>query len=277
MAVPKYDELFNPILQALHQLGSSASISEQEERVASNLGLSDEDISEIHRGTKTKLSYNMAWARTYLKKFGLLDNSSRGVWILTPQGQKTDHVDKEEVKRFVLALDRENLETESIETIEAIDELTWEDNALEAVKNMHPDAFERLCQRILRESGFIQVEITGRSGDGGIDGRGVVKLGNILSFHVHFQCKRYKDTVSPSVIRDFRGAMVGRADKGIVITTGTFSREARLEALRDGAPPLDLVDGDDLVRLLKAFRLGIDVTEKTIEEVSVNEDWFSTV
>lgn len=277
MAVPKYDELFNPILQALHQLGSSASISEQEERVASNLGLSDEDISEIHRGTRTKLSYNMAWARTYLKKFGLLDNSSRGVWILTPQGQKTDHVDKEEVKRFVLALDRENLETESIETIEAIDELTWEDNALEAVKNMHPDAFERLCQRILRESGFIQVEITGRSGDGGIDGRGVVKLGNILSFHVHFQCKRYKDTVSPSVIRDFRGAMVGRADKGIVITTGTFSREARLEALRDGAPPLDLVDGDDLVRLLKAFRLGIDVTEKTIEEVSVNEDWFSTV
>lgn len=277
MAVPKYDELFNPILQSLHQLGSSASISEQEERVASILGLSDEDISEIHRGTRTKLSYNMAWARTYLKKFGLLDNSSRGVWILTPQGQKTIHVDKEEVKRFVLALDRENLERDGIETTEAIDELTWEDKALEAVKNMHPDAFERLCQRILRESGFIQVEITGRSGDGGIDGRGVVKLGNILSFHVHFQCKRYKDTVSPSVIRDFRGAMVGRADKGIVITTGTFSREARLEALRDGAPPLDLVDGDDLVRLLKEFQLGIAVTEKTIEEVSVNEDWFSTV
>lgn len=273
MSIPKYDELLNPLLEAMHQLGSSASISEQEELVTSILNLSESDVSQIHKGNRTKLSYNLAWARTYLKKYGLLDNTTRGVWILTPKGQMTNSVYKEEVKKFVLNLDKEKLEHD--EDLDVPEELSWEDNALEAVKSMKPDAFERLCQRVLRESGFIQVEITGKSGDGGIDGHGVVKLGNILPFHAHFQCKRYKDTVSPSVIRDFRGAMVGRADKGIMITTATFSRDARLEARRDGAPPLDLVDGTNLVQMLKDFRMGISVSEKTVEEITVDEDWFS--
>ena len=269
MSVPKYDELFNPLLQALRELGSSASVAELEDRVASLLKLSEEDVSTIHKGNRTRLSYNLAWARTYLKKFGLIDNSSRGVWSLTPQGQQADKVDPDEVKRFVVARTREEalaVEDESEELL-ASEELTWEDDALDAIKRMSTESFERLCQRILRESGFIQVEITGRSGDGGIDGRGVVKLGQIISFHVHFQCKRYRDSISSPLIRDFRGAMVGRADKGIFITTGSFTRDARQEALRDGAPPLDLIDGDDLVKMLKTFRLGVAVREKIVEEV----------
>ena len=156
-------------------------------------------------------------------------------------------------------------------------ELRWQDEALEALKQMAPEAFERLCQRLLRESGFIQVEVTGRSGDGGIDGKGVVKLGGILSFHVIFQCKRYRDSISASAIRDFRGAMVGRADKGLFITTGTFTRDARLEAQRDGAPPLDMIDGDELVIMLKDLRLGIEVRVKTVEEISVNHEWFKKI
>lgn len=142
---------------------------------------------------------------------------------------------------------------------------------------MPPDAFERLCQRLLRESDFIQVEVTGRTGDGGIDGRGVVKLGGLLSFHVIFQCKRYRDTVSSSAIRDFRGAMVGRADKGLFLTTGTFSRDAKAEAQRDGAPPLDLIDGDELVVMLKEMRLGIEVKQKVTEDVIVKREWFQTI
>lgn len=263
----------------MHQLGSSASISEQEELVSSILNLSESDVSLIHKGNRTKLSYNLAWARTYLKKYGLLDNTTRGVWILTSKGQTTKSVENEEVKKFVQNLDKENLENyedKDQDSDPAVsEELSWLDNALEAVKSMKPDAFERLCQRVLRESGFIQVEITGKSGDGGIDGHGVLKLGQLLSFHVHFQCKRYKDTVPPSVIRDFRGAMVGRADKGIIITTGTFSRDARLEARRDGAPPLDLVDGTDLIYMLKDFRMGINVSEKIVEELTVDKDWFN--
>lgn len=278
MSVPKYDQLFNPLLQALRELGSSASVAELEDRVASLLKLSEEDVSVIHKGNRTRLSYNLAWARTYLKKFGLIDNSSRGVWSLTPKGQQTNRVDPDEVKRFVVARNREERLSadEEPEDVIEFDELTWEDEALEAIKSMPAESFERLCQRLLRESGFIQVEITGRSGDGGIDGRGVVKLGQIISFHVHFQCKRYRDSISSPLIRDFRGAMVGRADKGIFITTGSFTRDARQEALRDGAPPLDLVDGDDLVKMLKTFRLGVAVRERIVEEVSVDKRWFET-
>ena len=138
---------------------------------------------------------------------------------------------------------------------------SWEEQLLEIVKNIPPAAFERLCQRLLRESGFIQVEVTGKTSDGGIDGKGVVRLGGILSFHVLFQCKRYKGSVSASIIRDFRGALIGRADKGLVVTTGTFTREARLEARRDGATPIDLIDGQELVEKLKAFGIGVSVTE----------------
>lgn len=274
MAVPKYDDLFNPLLTALHELGSSASISELEEKIAAILKLSEADLEEPHDGNRTKFSYNLAWARTYLKRFGLLENSSRGVWALTSEGQKTPSVKKEAVKKFVQEEDRKRKQEQEAQEVEEPVDSGWETEALDALKKMSPEAFERLCQRVLRESGFIQVEVTGRSGDGGIDGRGVVKLGTILSFHVHFQCKRYKDTVPAPVIRDFRGAMVGRADKGIILTTGTFTREAKAEALRDGAPPLDLIDGDEFVQMLKHYRLGISVVEKKIEEVSVSKDWF---
>ena len=140
---------------------------------------------------------------------------------------------------------------------------------------MSPDAFERLCQRLLRESGFIQVEVTGRSGDGGIDGHGIVRLAGLISFPVIFQCKRYRNTISSSVVRDFRGAMVGRADKGLIITTGNFTRDAILEATRDGAPPIDLIDREQLIDKLKDLRLG--VATKQVEVVEVNSEWFAAI
>jgi restriction system protein len=276
MPVPKYDELFEPLLQAIQQLGGSASVAEQEDTVAAILHLTEKEIAEIHRGTTTKLSYRLAWARNYLKRFGILENSTRGVWSLTPEGSKHKTIDKEQVKRFVRAAKiSEAGEKESLE-IEEVSE-RWEDQLLEIVKAISPAAFERLCQRILRESGFIHVEITGRTGDGGIDGKGVVRVGGLLSFHVIFQCKRYKGSVGASLVRDFRGAMVGRADKGLLITTGSFTRDSRIEAQRDGAPPIDLVDGDELVEKLKELRIGIEVRQKVIEEIAIRKDYFQTL
>jgi restriction system protein len=140
---------------------------------------------------------------------------------------------------------------------------------------MPPDAFERLCQRLLRESGFIQVEVTGKSGDGGIDGRGVVRIGGLLSFHVIFQCKRYQGSVSSPTVRDFRGAMVGRADKGLLITTGSFTKDAKQEAQRDGAPPIDLIDGEALAQKIKELRIGVEVRTKMTEEVIIDKLFFS--
>lgn len=150
-------------------------------------------------------------------------------------------------------------------------ETPWQDRLLECLLQMKPPAFERLCQKILKDSGFIKVEVTGRSGDGGIDGIGVLRL-NLLSFHVFFQCKRWKGSVGASVIRDFRGAMVGRADKGLVMTTGTFSTDARREATRDGAPAIDLVDGETLCELLKGLKIGVSIQK--VEHVLVEQHVF---
>jgi restriction system protein len=142
-------------------------------------------------------------------------------------------------------------------------------------QKLTPAGFERLVQRLLRESGFTQVEVTGRSGDGGIDGKGIARINGFMSFHVLFQCKRYKGSVSSSEVRDFRGAMVGRADKGLFMTTGTFSPAAVKEATRDGAPPIDLVDGSELAEKLK--ELGLGIRRELIEAVRVDEAWFESV
>lgn len=281
----KYDDLFNPTLRALHLLGGSGSIQEIEDQVATLMKLSDEAVNEIHRGNTSKFSYRLAWARNYLKRFGLLENSSRGIWALTESGLKAKTVDKEVVKRKVVADDRqERLLKEKTKTSEIsegqtedseIQKFTWQEEIIEELQSIPPSAFERLCQRLLRELGFQNVEVTGQTNDGGIDGKGMLRLGGVLSFHVIFQAKRYKGTVSPSIVRDFRGAMVGRADKGLIITTGNFSREAKREASRDGAPPIDLMDGNDLAEKLKELTLGVDV--ELVEKVNLRKDWFKTL
>ncbi|MGG4455130.1 restriction endonuclease [Brevibacillus porteri] len=281
MAVPKYDELMNPALQALHNLGGSSSISEMEDEVIKMLNLSEVDVADIHRGNTTKLSYRLAWARTYLKRFGLLDNSARGVWSLTQKGLQTKSINKKLVKDFVkdekYQLNDEDTNNNDDGNTNIQEQFEWKDSLLELVKQIPPDSFERLCMRLLRESGFTHVTVTGKSGDGGIDGKGVVKIGGLLSFHVVFQCKRYRDSVSSAVIRDFRGAMQGRADKGLIITTGKFTRDARLEAQRDGASPIDLIDGDQLTEKLKETRLGVHVEERIIEDISINAEWFNNL
>lgn len=281
----KYDDLFNPTLTALQNLGGSGSIPEIEDQVSIILKLTDEQISEIHRGNTSKFSYRLAWARNYLKRFGLLENSSRGVWALTEEGIKSKSVDKETVKRKVVAEDKqERLIKEKTKTTEIIEgqeddeeiqKFSWQEQIIEELQSISPSAFERLCQRLLRELGFQNVEVTGQTNDGGIDGKGMLRLGGVLSFHVIFQAKRYKGSVSPSIVRDFRGAMVGRADKGLIITTGTFTREAKREASRDGAPPIDLMDGNDLAEKLKELKLGIDI--ELVEKVNIKHDWFKTL
>jgi len=156
---------------------------------------------------------------------------------------------------------------------ETEEKTTWRDELLDALLEMEPSAFERLVQRLLRESGFIQVEVTGRSGDGGVDGKGIMRLGGLLSFHVIFQCKRYRGSVAVGKVRDFRGAMVGRADKGLLITTGNFTKEAIGEATRDGAPAIDLIDGDQLIDKLKELELGVKTEKVEVEKVTVDRDW----
>ena len=280
----KFDDLFNPTLSALKNLGGSGSISEIEEEVIQILNLDEEAINEIHRESTTKLSYRLAWARNYLKRYGLIENSSRGVWALTDQGKKSNKLDQEKVKRSVVKKDKqERLKKESSandakslqDNTEEVEEFDWQIELLDTIKKIKPDQFERLCQRLLRELGFVNVEVTGKSNDGGIDGKGIIIIGGVLSFHVVFQAKRYKGSVSSSIVRDFRGAMIGRADKGLIMTTGSFTREAKKEAQRDGATPIDLIDGNDFAERLKELKLGVNV--ELVEQVSIKKDWFKNI
>jgi len=211
----------------------------------------------------------------------VLENSSRGIWSLTAQGRELDTVNPQMVKRFMTA-QHQKVEPWSEPDAPDADDMTplessWRETLLHVLLNMEPSAFERLAQRLLRESGFIQVEVTGKTGDGGIDGKGILRLGGLLSFHVIFQCKRYQGAVTASHVRDFRGAMVGRADKGLLITTGNFTKDAVREATRDGAPAIDLVDGDQLVDKLRELHLGIQTKRVEVEHITIDTAWFAMI
>jgi len=275
--IPTFDYLMNPLIDALKSLGGSGTAEEIFNKVVEIAGLSDEQLKVIHKGRvdQTEVEYRLAWSRTYLKKYGLLENSTRGVWALTPAGSRIEHVDEKEVLRVVRSQLKVSHNEEEVE--EAAIVAGWREQLLDSILKMSPAAFERLSQRVLRESGFTQVEVTGRSGDGGIDGKGIMRLGGLLSFHVIFQCKRWQGAVTASTVRDFRGAMVGRADKGLLVTTGAFTKDAVKEATRDGAPPIDLVDSDQLIDKLKELGLGVQTRIVEKEEVIVDHDWFASI
>jgi len=281
--MPKFHELMNPLLQALHELGGSGSIEEISSRVSESLDLPEDVLSIAHdpeKSSQTELEYRLAWARTYLKRYGILDNSERGVWVIVPDKREIRTVNPQEVVKMVRDLIRKEREEQQIsgQTEEELPEEaeTWRSKLHHVLtKELSPDAFERLIKRLLRESGFVQVEVTGRTGDGGIDGKGIIRVGGLLSFHVLFQCKKYQGSVSAGAIRDFRGALIGRADKGLFVTTGTFTRDAMREATRDGATPIDLIDGDQLADKLKELRLGIKT--EMVESVDIDPDWFKNI
>ena len=284
--VPSYLDLMKPTLAALHRLGGSANNREIVNQVIEDMGLSDDIVQVPYRGkakrgkaNMTALEDELGWARTYLKKYGLIDNSERGVWSLTAKGQQTQDVDPQAVRDFYRSQRRtleqaEDTPAEEAET-SAEETASWREDLLDTLRNMPPDAFERLCQRLLRESGFIEVEVTGKSGDGGIDGHGIIRLAGLISFPVLFQCKRYSGSVGSNVVRDFRGAMEGRAERGLVLTTGHFTTEAQREATRDGAKPIDLIDGELLMDKMKELELGVSV--EMVEKVEVKKDWFASI
>ncbi len=278
--IPKFDEMMNEMFHAIKELGGSGTINEIDDRTIEILELSQEiqDIPHKNSG-KTEVKYRLAWTRTYLKKVGILENSTRGIWALTVKGRELEEITPEEIVHHVRnaakikteiknSIDNDLLDDDGVDIPDEVQ--SWRETLKNVLYNLSPGAFERLAQRMLRESGFTQVKVTGKTGDGGIDGMGTVKLNGIISFQMLFQCKRYNGSVSASEIRDFRGAMQGRADKGLFITTGKFSRPAVSEANRAGVTPIDLIDGDELVERLKDLQLGV----YPINDYRIDEDWF---
>lgn len=260
-----------PILDTLKELGSSGAPSEVADRVIERCKVSEKQQEETTTNGQSRVRNQIAWARFYLTKAGLLEASRRGVWNLTPAG-RASKLDGDGVlamfKKVQAQFPRKGGKAaDTVATVDAEESaedepeaqpLDYKAELLATLRSLPSGGFERVCQRLLRESGFQQVFVTGRSNDGGIDGHGVLEVNPLVTFKVLFQCKRYGDrTVTPSQVRDFRGAMQGRADKGLILTTATFSAEARKEATRDGVPPIELVDGEKLVTMFERAGIGL--------------------
>ena len=283
-SLPELPGMMLVTIKALKNLGGSATIQELDEKVIELEGVTEAEQAFMMPGdqNRTRVNYYLAWARTYLKRGNALVNSSRGVWTLTESGAAIDGLDEtgaiyEQVtqeERERARAKRKVAKTVKPDIVDPTDEHPeedWKSSLLAVLGAMPPDAFERLSQRLLREAGFTKVEVRGKSGDGGIDGVGVLRV-KLVSFQIYFQCKRWKGSVGAKDIRDFRGALQGRADKGLFITTGTFTSQASDEATRDGAIAIDLIDGDRLCDLLKENDLGVKT--EMIERVRIRSDWF---
>ena len=286
MAIPQFATYINPLIAALKKLGGFARADEVCSKVAEDLKLPDKVLEERLKNGVSRFENQVHWARFYLFKTGYIDSSKRGVWGLTEKGRNAPAFSEDELRKMLLEVQmqgprgdvqpktKQELKERSRELEEEPPPDTKRQNYREKLlaifKSLHPIGFERLCQRLLREAGFEQVIVTGKSGDGGIDGNGVLQINPFVSFRVLFQCKRYEGNVGPSQVRDFRGAMMGRAEKGIILTTGSFTTEAKREAIRDGVPPIELVDGEKILDMFEHLELGL-IQSKTFE---VNESFF---
>lgn len=275
----EFTKWFGPLLNALRELGGSARPKEVVEEIAKSENVPDIQREEIMKSGILRFDNQVAWARQYLVWEGLLDNVKKGVWTLSSKGQDT-HLTLEDSRKLFLKWveihQKARKDKNSKKNIEKLqDEQDPEEveheiapSLLEVLQAVSPIGFEHICKRLLREHGFENVFVTQASRDGGIDGYGTLELNPFVSMKVLFQCKRYLGTVSRSQVGDFRNAMIGRADKGIILTTGTFSEDAKREASREGAPPIELIDGKKLVELFEKVELG--VKPKIVYEVDYN-------
>jgi restriction system protein len=279
MQGPKFLRFVSTVLDVLNEIGGSGRAAEVTDLVIERLAIPDEELAATLKSGASRVRNEIAWARQYLVNDGLIDWRKYGTWQLTDEalGRKLDddevftlykrvqavHSERARAKKAVRAVVNEVGESEDEEaapptlsgSTDAREEL------LQLLRQLPPDGFERLCQRLLREAGFERVVVTGQSRDGGIDGHGLLQVNPLVSFKVLFQCKRYTGSVTPSHVRDFRGAMAGRADKGLILTTGSFTAEARAEAHRDGVPSIELVDADQLLDMFEKYELGVRETK----------------
>lgn len=276
-SVPKYGKLVSVTYLALKDLGGSGKNDEINEKAAELLGLSDEvlEIPHLNSTSLSEVNYRLAWARTVLKKFGAISNSARSVWTINPEYSNINEVDGEAIyKEHSKASAKKEKSLDEDNSDDVPDEVRpWRKKLYEVLVKMNPYAFERLTQRVLRECGFTQVEVTKKSGDGGIDGTGKLRINGIFSFNIAFQCKRYQGVVSSADIRDFRGSLTTNIEKGVFITTGSFSKAAIEEACSPGKQQIDLMDGEEFISKLAEFGIGV----KEVKDYEVDEAYFENI
>ena len=272
---PQVRFFYEPTLRALNELGGSGSNEEIYNRVVTITNLQNDVLDVMHNFTMTEVEYRLAWARTYLKNYGAIENSKHRVWSLTSKGAKMlrdGNIDVKDIYNFTAKKQGKTVITSDDEVAE-IEPVNWREQITNILLNLDPYAFERLAQRLLRECGFSDVQVTRRSGDGGIDGTGKLRIQGIFSFNVAFQCKRYKGQVGAGAIRDFRGSLGTNIEKGVLITTGAFTKAAKEEASSEGKRLIDLMDGEELINKLAEYGIGLN----EVKSYEVDEDFFNSL
>ena len=264
MKGPRFLIYLRPLVEVLRNIGGSGTTADVIDQVIEYMKIPEGEVAKTIASGVSRVRNQIEWARLYLVKADLMDSSQRGVWKLTEKGYEAVLSDDSiyEIFKKVQKISQKTKEPKNQEELTEIDETIVDDEAhgetiLSILKSLSSGGFEKLCKRLLTEVGVHDVQITGGTGDQGIDGTGVVKVNDVVGFNIIFQCKRYKDAVAPHHVRDFRGTMQGRADKGIIITTGRFTAEAKKESVRDGVPPIELIDGERLVTLFEKYKLGL--------------------
>ena len=281
MKGPDFLKFIKPVLLTLQENGGAGATSSIIEQIIERMGITDAELEETTSNGQSRIRNQIQWARFYLFKAGLVDNAQKGIWRLTNEGLETKMNDDDVYTLFKGVQESvKKSPTTNVSKVDKKEETKFEETSTEdeehatgllnIIQNLSPGGFEKICKRLLTEIGINDIMITGGAGDQGIDGRGIVKLNDVVSLNIVFQCKRYKETVSPHHVRDFRGAMQGRGEKGLIITTGRFTKEAKSEANRDGVTPIELIDGDRLVELFEKYQLGL----KSVTVFEIEHEFF---
>ena len=277
-----------PCLDALRKLGGSGTPQEVSDAIADELNLTDEKREELTASGIPRFHNQVCWARQYLVWEGYIESSKRGIWKLSLAGAKIKITDEDARRIFLKWVDiyakkRKAKQQPSTpdpgppETEEVFDETAqssghYKEELISILRSLSPRGFEELCLLLLRENGIENLKLTKQGRDGGIDGIGTLRINPVVSFKVLFQCKRYnnKNPIKREQIGDFRNAMMGRAEKGIFITTGYFSSESEREATREGATQIELVDCDKLLEMFVKTELGL----KPITTYEIDRQFF---
>jgi len=302
MSIPDYQTIMLPLLECLKDK-KMHKISDLIEKLTDEFKLTDEEREKKYENGKHRIFSNrVRWARLYLKKAGLVKDPERGYLIITNQGIEAlilappkidsqflkrypEFIDKKSKKdatgtsEYMLDSEKETLEKDTPDELiqKAFDDIkeTLELDLLNLLRTRSPKFFETAVSLLLESMGYGKAVVTGKKGDGGIDG--VLYHDELGLETIVFQAKRYAENniVNASMVRDFLGGIDeinATATKGVFITTSRFTPDAR--KIKSKTKILKLIDGDELVKLMIDYEIGVNVYD-TYKLKKINQEFFT--
>jgi restriction system protein len=290
MALPDSTRYIPLVIEALRSVNGLAKASAVKQWIAESLTAKGESVPDtILTSGAQKFANDIQWARMYLVNAGLVEpmkTAGYGNWKLTREGWSVP-LDEASVVAIYGATALKG-KSQTNDTQEAPPEdpqqeslpgtESWEFVLKKILTTLPDKGFERLCAAIMTNNGLLATKVTGQTGDGGVDGEGMLAIDDygLIKAPVAWQCKRFNgsNNVGSKEVRDFRGAIDGRAKYGLIFTTSSFTPSAEAEARRPGATPVELVGLDRLIDLMRNKKLGVDNSADGSETLEVKTEFF---